>query len=85
MADPGNTEDDAQEQLYRIPLWRQAWEATQKRRVKPGTEGLAANDDRVLRKIGWSWVNALEVKTERRRETTQHPVSQKASGNTEFA
>ena len=32
-----------------IALWRQAWEAMQKRRVKPGTEGLAANVDRVLR------------------------------------
>ena len=29
-----------------------------------GTEGLAANVDRVLRRIGWSWENALEVKTE---------------------
>ena len=32
--------------------------------IRPGTEGLAANVDRVLRKIGWSWENALEVKTE---------------------
>ena len=47
-----------------IPLWRQAWEAMQKSGVRPGTEGLAANVDRVLRKIGWSWENALEVRTE---------------------
>ena len=47
-----------------IPLWRQAWEAMQKRRVKRGTEGLAANVDRVLSRIGWSWENALEVRTE---------------------
>ena len=43
-----------------ITLWRQALEAMQKRRVRPGTEGLAANIDRVLRRIGWSWENALE-------------------------
>ena len=47
-----------------IPLWRQAWEVMQKRRVRPGTEGLAAIVDRVPRRIGWSWENALEVKTE---------------------
>ena len=47
-----------------IPLWRQAWEAMQWRRVKPGTEGLAANVDRALKKIGWSSEKALEVKTE---------------------
>ena len=47
-----------------IPLWRQAWEAMQKRRVRPGKEGLAANIDRVLRRIGWSWENALQVRTE---------------------
>ena len=47
-----------------IPLWRQAWEAMQKRRVRPGTVGLAANVDRFHRRIGWSWENALEVGTE---------------------
>ena len=35
-----------------IPPWRQAREAMQKRRVRPGTKGLAANIDRVLRRIG---------------------------------
>ena len=53
-----------------IPLWRQAREAMQKRRVRLWTEGLAANVDRVLRRLGWSWENALEVKTE---EVTQCP------------
>ena len=47
-----------------VPLWRQAWEAMQERRVRPGTVGLAANVDRVHRRIGWSWENALEVRTE---------------------
>ena len=56
VPDPNNTEVDAQEQRDMDPV--------QKRRVKPGTEGMAANVDRVLRKIGWSRENALEVKTE---------------------
>ena len=47
-----------------IPLWIQAWEAILKRRVKPGTEGLAACVDRRPRRAGWSWENALEVRTE---------------------
>ena len=37
-----------------VPLWRQAWEAMQKRRIRP------ANVDRVLRRIGWSMENALQ-------------------------
>ena len=42
---------------------------------QPGTEGLAVNVDRVLRRIGWSWENALEVKTEKgeRLHITQCP------------
>ena len=58
-----------------IPVWRQAWEAMQKRIVRPGAEGLAANVDRVLRRIGWTWENALEVKTEEgeRMHITQCP------------
>ena len=45
----------------------------QKRRVRPGTEGLAVNVDRALRRIGWPWENALKVKAEG------------GIGNTEFA
>ena len=28
-----------------VPLWRQAWKAMQKRRIRPDTEGLAATAD----------------------------------------
>ena len=35
---------------------------------------MAANVDRVLRRLGWSWENALEVKNSRRRKLACHPV-----------
>ena len=57
------------------PLWQQAWEAMGKRRIRPGTEGLAANATRVLRRLGWSWESALEVKTREGEE------ARKATGN----
>ena len=46
-----------------VELWQQAWKAMQKRRIRLGTEGLAANATRVLRRLGWSWESSVEVKT----------------------
>ena len=60
-----------------IPLWRQAWEAMQKRIVKPGTEGLAAKVDRVLRRLRWLWENALEVRREEGEKNVHHPESRR--------
>ena len=48
-----------------IPLWRQGVEKPCRREESDqDTAGLVANVDRVLRRIGWSWETALEVKTE---------------------
>ena len=52
-----------------------------KRRIRPGTEGLAANATRVLRRLRWSWESAVEVKT-REGEKTMSPSAQKAIGTT---
>ena len=60
-----------------VPLWQQAWKAMQKRRIRPGTEGLAANATRVLRRLGWSWESAVEVKT---REGEKFHVTQCPEG-----
>ena len=53
-----------------------------KKRIRPGTEGLAANVDRVLRRLGWSWKDALEVKTAEK--VSMSPSAQKDIGNTQF-
>ena len=58
-----------------IPLWKQAWEAMQKRRVIPGTEGLAANVDRVLRRNLVVMGERARGEDRRRRDITHHPVS----------
>ena len=64
-----------------VPLWQQAWKAMQKRKIRPGTEEMAANATRVLRRLGWSLESAVEVKT-REGEKSMSPSHQKAIGTT---
>ena len=75
VSDFVNVENDAQEQRDMDPAVETGMGSHAEEKSQPGTEGLAVNVDRVLRRIGWSWENALEVKTEKgeRLHITQCP------------